>query len=773
VGRYFKENKDVVIVLGIISLLVVVASVNVMFSLHSRSEDSKADIVSENGAGLMASYTFTGAGDSSYNGTYVEDGIFNGQMSYTNGTNFLFWALDNGSGYSKWTLAATKFTEFSGNTPAYAGEDNSPLPAGTWVAFGGAMPAPTVGEDSLEYVIEVADMDDLDEGNNLFIVNHRVNGLTDSASGLVLFVAEIRDGSGVLKYTLRAQFVGNVFATNSSILLGGARLSQYLTGDAGEWTISVTATPYLESLDGEIPEDPVSDSDTFTFIPAPYAPPPDPPDDPDPGDSDLTMYGVYIDDGEGNDVESADTEARVGCYIVEGGLDTLSYIVYELYKNGVLIGTYTDSSASAGANEHTFSGSWVNGNILKAIVYAYDGNGDYVFGSYSCGVGGVKNKSIVIGDAAADFDNWVLTDVDLVDTDNLELAVAGSFYKLAGTVSMIFDSGYDGTVWDMLSFTTLAPTNTGITFKVRTAATRAGLASATLSSAISTSGQLLSSLVSAGRWIEIIAYLSTTDNTITPTLYSVEVFYSADAGDEASKKWDTTTELEEATLVDTVVEDGVLKLDGTTLYEYEDDGYFILRVDAGAYVNWLTLVASLTTPAGTEVKFKSRSFNDPTIAGDSDWSEEFATGASIPSDDALYLDIMCILRTTDSGVTPVVTSITVDFQREITPSTSYVYTTKFELPSRLGSLLLADVQYNQDPACFVQYRYAVNDDTDWSDMLPLSRNTLIKVLSDDYLSGENLRVAAKLVSCSESAEAVLDEFAVVMALENGRLLQIL
>jgi len=94
-------------------------------------------------AALASSYIVSGAGNSTYNGTYTPNGTSGGVtvFRYYPGSNarFLFW----NSTYSTWTL-----TTIPGNTPPYdysnPGSNISTIPSSGWIVSNGVAPAPTV-----------------------------------------------------------------------------------------------------------------------------------------------------------------------------------------------------------------------------------------------------------------------------------------------------------------------------------------------------------------------------------------------------------------------------------------------------------------------------------------------------------------------------------------------------------------------------------------------------------------------------------------------------
>jgi len=97
----------------------------------------------------MASWLVEGAGDATYNGTYVEIGTdVNGIPYYSNGTRYLGATLSPyGDGNRYWSLTSLdqSSTGAWGNRDAYAPQSPSEWPDGTtYAATNGTPPAPTV-----------------------------------------------------------------------------------------------------------------------------------------------------------------------------------------------------------------------------------------------------------------------------------------------------------------------------------------------------------------------------------------------------------------------------------------------------------------------------------------------------------------------------------------------------------------------------------------------------------------------------------------------------
>jgi hypothetical protein len=90
----------------------------------------------------MADYLVSGAGDSSYNGTYTQSGTYNSKAAYTNGSRWIFWETMGGS---RWAMNTSK-SDMA--IPYEGGSSGSTPTTGAWSIGpgGGTAPAPTVSE---------------------------------------------------------------------------------------------------------------------------------------------------------------------------------------------------------------------------------------------------------------------------------------------------------------------------------------------------------------------------------------------------------------------------------------------------------------------------------------------------------------------------------------------------------------------------------------------------------------------------------------------------
>jgi len=95
----------------------------------------------------MASWVATGAGDSSYNGTYTETGSTqNGQPIYKNENNrYLFYTYDEIGMFYEWAMDTSAKTSVFDSIMDLAYYNGTSLP-GTWYTGYGTSPAPTLSE---------------------------------------------------------------------------------------------------------------------------------------------------------------------------------------------------------------------------------------------------------------------------------------------------------------------------------------------------------------------------------------------------------------------------------------------------------------------------------------------------------------------------------------------------------------------------------------------------------------------------------------------------
>ncbi len=108
-------------------------------------------------------------------------------------------------------------------------------------------------------------------------------------------------------------------------------------------------------------------------------------------------------------------------------------------------------------------------------------------------------------------------------------------------------------------------------------------------------------------------------------------------------------------VVDAGVGDGALKLNlPTTSCVFESRIH-----DAGALVDWTTLTSTETLPAGTSISFDARTGN--TTSPDASWTNWQAASGTLTNPGSQYIQYRATLSTTDSGQTPVLEDVTINF----------------------------------------------------------------------------------------------------------------
>jgi hypothetical protein len=169
----------------------------------------------------------------------------------------------------------------------------------------------------------------------------------------------------------------------------------------------------------------------------------------------------------------------------------------------------------------------VNGNFKNDVWYSTDGV-NWTQATSSAQWSARRYHTSVV------FDNkiWVIggyaTDAYKNDVWYSTLA----YYPSGTFISSAIDTGQSNPDYTILNFNITKPANTDLKFRLRSAPTQGGLASATwygptgTNDYYTTSGTAINSVHYGHRWIQYQAYFSTTDNSVTPSLEDITINYS-------------------------------------------------------------------------------------------------------------------------------------------------------------------------------------------------------------------------------------------------------
>jgi hypothetical protein len=99
-------------------------------------------------------------------------------------------------------------------------------------------------------------------------------------------------------------------------------------------------------------------------------------------------------------------------------------------------------------------------------------------------------------------------------------------YRLSGNLrSSVFDTGITNAKLDLLSWDSTLPAGTTITFRIRARNTYFAPDSSSPSWTVLTGSSPISTGLPTGRYVQWRAYLTTSDNDVTPALHEVQVWY--------------------------------------------------------------------------------------------------------------------------------------------------------------------------------------------------------------------------------------------------------
>jgi hypothetical protein len=260
-----------------------------------------------------------------------------------------------------------------------------------------------------------------------------------------------------------------------------------------------------------------------------------------------------------------------------------------------------------------------------------------------------------------------VSQTNVVITNRVTLSVLSSTttYNSSGTLVFKYDSGriseFTLITWSVVSGGITTP----ISVRTRTANTEALLASATWSTAITASGDAVTS--EDNRWIEIEVTISTTDTSISPILDWVQIDYEAVGGGCGRVLWPTFEDFNDGTCVDTVVVTNTVKLDTTGTGTYPSTGTATSDViDPGAaFTEWVSLTWVELLQTGTDLLLYYRDHANATTLLTLPWQGPFTDavgGVDLSGETGRYIQVKLEFSTSDTSVTPTFDEMTLIYK---------------------------------------------------------------------------------------------------------------
>ncbi len=177
------------------------------------------------------------AGDSGYNGTYTSSGTFNGQPTYTNGTNWLCYSYVSIASLYFWVLDTT-VADTAGDVwfhPYYASSSGVAALNGAWSAGTGAAPAPSVNLSAYTFAsgtVNIAGSYTNGDGVNSVSTTANTNDPTINVSGSFTNSAGatfVASNSATLSVATNWTNSGTFTHSSGTVTLDGS--AQIVTGD--------------------------------------------------------------------------------------------------------------------------------------------------------------------------------------------------------------------------------------------------------------------------------------------------------------------------------------------------------------------------------------------------------------------------------------------------------------------------------------------------------------------------------------------------------------
>ncbi|MDO8335777.1 MAG: FG-GAP-like repeat-containing protein, partial [Candidatus Saccharibacteria bacterium] len=234
----------------------------------------------------------------------------------------------------------------------------------------------------------------------------------------------------------------------------------------------------------------------------------------------------------------------------DGNMDVLSASsndnTIRWYKNnGSEVFTAYTVYASAGGARSVYAADMdgdgdvdiLSASVTDNAIRWYENNGAELFTSHSVYTTATGAQAVYVSDLDGDGDNDILSASGSDDTIRWYETTGGGYLSSGTFTSSAIDSGQTTPDFTTLSLNITEETGvTNIQFRLRSADTTAGLTSATwygptgTSDYYTTSGEAINSIHDSDRYIQLQAYLSTTDIAKTPYLHDFTINYEYNGG---------------------------------------------------------------------------------------------------------------------------------------------------------------------------------------------------------------------------------------------------
>lgn len=182
-----------------------------------------------------------------------------------------------------------------------------------------------------------------------------------------------------------------------------------------------------------------------------------------------------------------------------------------------------------------------------------------------------------------------------------------------------------------------------------------------------------------------------------------------------------------------------------------------------AFVQWVNLAWTATTPANTSITIAVRSANTSSGISSATWGPEFTSTTTNDITNVLgqFMQFRATLKASEKGVaSPVLHNVDITLR---TSQAVHYFTTNFTLPDELRRGILTYNGCINPPTTDIIFGVSGLDSTDFSDYHVISPDKVFELPTEHQT--KNMRIGIKLIS-SPAEIPIVDEFALLVALAN-------